>query len=200
MTTLTLPANIDDMAAAMLRCEQRPGQSVYQHGASVRDHLFEMLHHLRTGQALEGWRVPDWFIKYGQQILQNIHSDGILHNYTLFHDCGKSACEQVDSEGRIHFPNHAEVSKTVWLHVGGSELVGRLIGDDMFIHTATAEEIAKRLAEGWDIKDAMTLVLSALAEVHSNAKLFGGLESDNFKGKWKKVDRRGNQICKFFHD
>ncbi len=201
MSTITLPANIDEMAAAMLRCEQRPGQSVYQHGASVRDHLFEMLHHLRTGQALDGWRVPDWFIKYGQQILQNIHSDGILHDYTLFHDCGKPYIREIDAEGKVHFPDHAKVSQEVWESIGGCSIVGKLIANDMVLHTATAEEISEKWSGDFTIEDFCTLLLAALAEVHSNAKMFDavlGVDSTSFKIKWKQLERRGRQICKHY--
>ena len=45
-------------------------------------------------------------------------------------------------------------------------------------------------------KEAISLLISALAEIHSNAQMFGGIESDSFKIKWKHIDRRGNAICK----
>ena len=64
------------------------------------------------------------------------------------------------------------------------------------IHTATAEEIDKKLEEDWTEQDACTLLLAALAEIHSNAKMFGGIDSTSFKMKWKQLDRRGKQICK----
>jgi hypothetical protein len=44
----------------------------------------------------------------------------------------------------------------------------------------------------------MTLLVAALAEIHSNAQLFGGIESVSFKSKWKNWDRRGKQIMKIF--
>jgi hypothetical protein len=50
--------------------------------------------------------------------------------------------------------------------------------------------------EEWSAKDAITLLIAALAEVHSNASLFGGIESTSFKIKWKTIDKRGRQICK----
>jgi hypothetical protein len=41
---------------------------------------------------------------------------------------------------------------------------------------------------------AMTLLLTGLAEVHSNAQMFGGLDSTSFKIKFKSINQRGKQI------
>ena len=43
---------------------------------------------------------------------------------------------------------------------------------------------------------AFTLLLTGLAEIHSNAEMFGGLESVGFKIKWKSINQRGKQILK----
>jgi len=183
----------------MLKCEQTKGQSVYQHGQSVRNHFFELIHALKHDdkEMLSKWRIPKWLFDYKDCILDNLYEQGKIELYTLYHDAGKPYCRYVDKEtGKVHFPNHAEVSRYIWDCVGGNKIVGNLIADDMIIHTATAEEIDRKLKEDWDAADAITLLIVALSELHSNAKMFGGIESPNFKGKWKKVERRGNQITK----
>jgi hypothetical protein len=201
LITRPVPKNFDEMVKAMLTCEQTSGQSVYQHGQSVRQHTFDLIHHLQKGYDLDGWRIPEWLNTYGSQIVNNLRDEGKIHMYTLYHDCGKPYCRVVDKKlGTVHFPDHAEVSKHIYHCVGGNEIVANLIGWDMVIHIATAEEIAHYCKNIWDIEDAMTLILVSLAEIHSNAKLFGGIESTSFKSKWKKVDRRGNQICKHFFE
>lgn len=194
---MKMPNNFDEMVADMLKCEQTQGQSVYQHGQSVQNHFFELIHALEHNDedTLKKWRIPKWLLECKDCILSNLHKTEKIELYTLFHDCGKPYCRYVDDNGKVHFPNHAEVSRCVWEHVGGDEIVGRLIGDDMFIHIATAEEIDCKFDE-WNNCDAITLLIAALAEVHSNAKMFGGIQSNSFKSKWKKIDRRGNQICK----
>ena len=188
------PKTFDEMVAAMLLCEQTQGQSVYQHGSSVRKHFYDLVSLLKDNEASEAWKIPDWLREHKEQILENLHDQSIIDLYLLYHDCGKPFSKIVDSEGKTHFPDHANVSKEIWLSVGGDPVIGDLIGWDMDFHTLSAEEIAERF-ETWTIKDACTLLLAALAEIHSNAKMFGGISSISFKSKWKKIERRGKQLC-----
>lgn len=198
MNASLLQRDINQVVIDMIKCPQTSTQSVYQHGQSVNFHLIELLSHLKNETSLENWKLPDWFKKHGKQILENLHCEEILNQYAVFHDIGKPYCIEYDSDGKKHFPNHAQVSKEIWLSTGGNEIVGNLIGWDMDIHTLSSEEIAKRCSEEWTREDAFSLLITSLVEIHSNAKLFGGLESVSFKSKFKTVERRGNQICKFF--
>lgn len=194
------PSSFEEMEAAMRSCEQTQGQSVWDHGESVWDHLRQLLDHLRGLYRLpEGsWRLPDWLEVYRSELPACLCPDGQLRQYTLYHDCGKPYCRRLDKKtGQQHFPDHALVSSYVWACVGGNDNIGQLIASDMDVHTASAEDIQRKLEEGhWSREQAVSLLLAALAEIHSNAKLFGGTESTSFKMKWKTVDRRGRQICK----
>lgn len=197
--TRTPPRNREEMQEAMSRCEQTQGQTVLEHGQSVHKCLKDLLSHMRGVYELpEGqWRLPNWITDYKEFLLQNVHHEGRLEAYTVNHDCGKPYCCHVDKNtGQRHFPNHAEVSSYIWACVGGNDAVRLLIADDMVIHTATADQITEHLTGRWSKQDSVTLLLAALAEIHSNAKMFGGVESTNFKMKWKTVDKRGRQICK----
>lgn len=179
----------------MLSCEQTKGQSVFQHGQSVQQHLFELLDYLKYDNPLNStWRVPTWLTQFREPLASSLHSEESLAAYTLYHDCGKPFCQ---SEDGTHFPDHAAVSKQVFLEATGDDVVANLIGYDMVIHTASAEEIQHHLDNLWSKEDAITLLLAALAEVHSNAKLFGGTDSTSFKMKWKTIEKRGKQICKY---
>jgi hypothetical protein len=42
----------------------------------------------------------------------------------------------------------------------------------------------------------LTLLVTSLCELHSNASMFGGIESTSFKIKYKQLDKRGNQVLK----
>ena len=193
---MKFPISFDEMVAAMLKCEQSIGQSVYQHGISVHNHFEDLIDHLNGIYSLpEGrWKLPEWLGLYKDEILSNLHDAGKIEQYLKHHDCGKPFCRTYDG----HFPDHAEVSWKVWSNLGKNEIIGHLIRDDMVIHTATAEQIASKIENDWNIEDACTLLLAALCEIHSNARMFGGVDSVNFKMKWKQIDRRGKQICKYY--
>lgn len=191
--TLTAPSSFDEMVSAMLSCEQSPGFSVYQHGVSVSKFFFDLISDSPSNQ----WKLPDWFVAHRQQLIQNLHSTETTAKYLLFHDCGKPYCRTVEN-GKVHFHNHAEVSADIWEAVGGDSDVGRLIRNDMVLHTATADEITNKFENEWSIQDACTLLLAAFAEIHSNASMFGGQDSISFKMKWKQLDRRGKLVCKHY--
>ena len=192
-----LPTNFDEMVAAMLRCEQTSGQSVYQHGQSVCSHFLDLVDYIKGDYSLsdDRWRVPDWLKDYGEELIAHLHNDEVVREYTTYHDCGKPYC-RTQEDGVVRFPNHAEASAFIWDHVGGNPIVGRLIRDDMVLHTASADEIAKKIDKEWSLQDTCTLLLVSMAEIHSNARLFGGIDSVSFKMKWKQLERRGKQICK----
>lgn len=73
-----------------------------------------------------------------------------------------------------------------------------MIGNDMMVHVCSAEEIDTKMRHELSVNDSVSLLLASLAEIHSNAKMFGSIDSTNFKMKWKNVERRGKQILKFW--
>lgn len=165
--------------------------NVYQHGISVKDYLKDLLEYLKTGNCQKEWKLPKWVNLYSQELLQNILPWETLENYTVFHDCGKVFCRTIDEYGKQHFPNHAEISAETWLRFGGSFQEVELMRLDMEIHQLKAEgveQFAKR-------PEAISLLLTGLCEITSNAILFGGVESTSFKIKWKQIDKRGRAIC-----
>lgn len=175
----------------MQNCPQTNLQSVYQHGLSVRDHIFELISFLETGHIQGDWKLPSWIHKYQEELLRHLLPKDIIEEYTVYHDCGKPYCLVVDADGKRHFPNHAEVSYQTWLKITAHEQVANLMRMDMMIHTIKAVDIEEFVK----YPEAITLLLAGLAEVHSNAKMFGGLESDSFKIKWNQINKRGNAIC-----
>jgi hypothetical protein len=127
--------------------------------------------------------------------LSSLVSDKSLELYTVYHDCGKPFCRTVDAEGKQHFPDHANISSQVWFEVAKGESlcqeVGELIAHDMDIHLISADEVEKFCTN----KNAVSSLLTGLAEIHSNASLFGGIDSVSFKIKWKQINKRGKAIC-----
>lgn len=107
-------------------------------------------------------------------------------------NCGKPQALVMGVDGVRRFPDHAAVSRRVWIEAGGDEAIGDLIGMDMDMHLLKDEGVA----EFSQRPQARVLVLTALSEVHANASMFGGLESTSFKIKRKHVDKRGRAILK----
>lgn len=184
---------IRSLVAKMSDCPQTDTQSVLDHGISVRDYALELYDYIYfDGKLTREWRLPDWLEHYREEFQAGLLDRLTIEQYTTFHDCGKPTCLVYDDEGRKHFPDHAEVSARVFKETIDNEQVARLIGMDMDIHLLKAdgiEDFAKR-------PEALTLLLVGLAEIHSNAEMFGGIESTSFKIKWKQIKRRGNQVLK----
>lgn len=180
----------------MMTCEQTQGQTIYQHGESVRAHLFDLINYLHTGEFSSdiSWQLPDWLALYREQIIEHLLPAHILSAYTLYHDCGKPYCRTVDADGRQHFPDHAQVSHDVWLAAGGSPEVARLILRDMEIHKLKADGVVEFCR---DPQEAVSLLLTGLAEVQSNSRLFGGTSSTSYKIKFKHIQKQGRRICEY---
>jgi hypothetical protein len=175
----------------MRNCEQMPGLSVLDHGLMVSEYYQDLVAHLRTGAPLRfTWRLPDWTAD--PRILEGLPSDEVMGEYHVFHDCGKPQALVVAEDGRRHFPDHARVSRETWLCMGGSAEVADLIGMDMDAHLLKDEGVPEFAGR----PQARALLLTALAEVHANATMFGGIESVSFKMKWKHLDKRGRAVLK----
>lgn len=186
----------------MENCYQFEQQSVAEHGRSVARHYTDLIQHIKTqSPSRYKWKLPEW-VSSPEIITKQLPFE-IVVTYMIMHDCGKPFCRTVDEDGKQHFPDHARVSQEVFDHVRSTsgyryssddDTVSRLIREDMDAHLlkgAGVEDFSKR-------STAPTLLLSALSELHSNARMFGGLESTGFKSKWKNLNRRGNALVKIW--
>lgn len=189
------------MSFAMMDCEQTKGQDVLQHGRSVREHYFALVDHLNGRidlSATSNWKLPEWVDTYKEQILESLPSRYVMDRYLTLHDSGKPAVREVDEDGRVHFPEHAASSEKTYREAFGDEAdetVAYLIAHDMDAHmlkAAGVEEFSKQ-------PTATAQLLAALAEVTSNAAMFGGTDSTSFKIKFKQIDQRGRALMKLLH-
>src|SRR5574343_249505 len=167
----------------MQQGRQTVGVSYWQHGLMVADRFEDLL-----GNRACQWRLPSWFIENEAFIRSELDPYlGTITTYQIWHDCGKPYCRTVDVDGKVHYPNHAEVSADIWLKLGGHSDIAELIRDDMRCHLlrpADAKEFSKH-------PNAIILLITALCELHANATMFGGIESDSFKIKYKRLDKCG---------
>lgn len=174
----------------MRTCQQTEGQSVLEHGLSVRRYLFDLLNHLEYGMPLQNtWQLPEWIYTNRDMIISGLPDRRILSAYTCLHDCGKPYCITYDEVGKRHFANHAKTSYEIYLGTWGNQEVADLILHDMDIHLLKAEGVEEFVkSPNW-----LTHLIVGLAELHSNAQMFGGIESTNFKIKWKAINQRGKR-------
>lgn len=180
----------------MRTCMQFRTQNVLEHGEAVYARYQVLLAHAREGRLPDGWRQPKWWTPEAAQLLAQAQpSDAIMSNYLRYHDCGKPFCRSQDEQGRQHFPNHAAISAQLWESLGGHPDEVWLMAHDMLLHTGTAEECAT--IHGHRLAPA--LMFAALSEIHANADMFGGIETDSFKAKAKQLERRTAQLLKGFN-
>lgn len=215
---------LTDMKNCYQYITESGSQTVYEHGLSVAKYCFDFVMHTYFGKPLiRTWsidKILDSNIMHvvknilvldnnhddiiidnpdSQQIFHNIKQNSILMydilTYCLYHDCGKPYCRTVDCNGNTHFLNHELVSYKKWMEAGGSKFIGDLILYDMAIHRSTIKEL-NNMFDNISIIQWCILIISALSEVHSNAEMFGGLESISFKIKLKKIFKNVKHIIK----
>lgn len=184
----------------MMSCPQFEGMNVYEHGLDVHARFCDLYNHLLNIQTLNcsdtnqcpepklRWRMPEWIYESGW--LEHLLPFDVLKQYQIFHDCGKPFCRTLDEDGKQHFPNHAQVSYDTWMQYAETpedEQVGKLILMDMDAHTVKGAAIDEFIQR----PEAPSLILTALAEIHSNAAWLNQMDSDQFKIKLKRLDKIG---------
>ena len=138
--------------------------------------------------------ISQW-LKNGHSVKKYIkihfpkHFDDIC-SYLIYHDCGKPFCLIIDDNGKRHFPNHAMISKNTFLQYSSNQFIANLIEKDMLCHITKPKDYLSLVYEPY----IELLLCSALAELHSNASMFGGFASDSFKIKFKNLDKLGQRI------
>ena len=191
---------IKETVRAMESCEQTSGINMIQHGLMVQQKFSELATLLQKKEFFDlgtsGYRLPRWFVDHHETFLEKLLDPFTVNLYTTWHDCGKPVCRETDDSGKNHYPNHAEVSARVFGELFPIETLAQtLIRRDMECHTlklSSPEEIQFFLRDGENV--TLTLLLAALAEVLSNASLFGGLDSTSFKIKFKHLEKFGKRL------
>lgn len=167
---------------------QTESQSIFKHHSSVWKYTVKFL----TGN-IENLPIPKWYSKYKNLILNNTHDYKTIKHYCLHHDIGKINTLSFDENGKRHFHGHVAESVKLWNELFPERLSERnLIENDMLFHTSKFEDI---IFKNLGIRDICTLLISALAELHSNCQMFGGYNSESYKIKFKRLEKLGNKIC-----
>ena len=171
-------------------------QTVYEHCVAVRNRALDLYDHIVSGKELKyEWKIPEWLVSYKEVIrLELIHHTprSVVDRYAYYHDCGKPLVAEFRG-GKMHFTGHEWYSEYVYKgFLRNDRAVIRLIKNDMLIHRSRACDVEKIKA----LRERMALLIVSLSEVHANAELFGGVDSESFRIKWKKVNTRGRALFK----
>ena len=170
---------------------QTKGISYWDHGALVAARFRDLM----NPNPNMTWRLPNWFVDNADMIRRKLAPDfEYIITYQQWHDLSKPFCRVIDNEGRIHYPNHASLAGELWCAAGGSAKIGRLISHDMDMHLLKPSQV-----ENYQHVDiSVCLLTTALCEVHANAGMFGGMQSDSFKIKIKHLDRLGSAFFRAY--
>lgn len=164
--------------------EQMPGMSLYEHGADV----YRALKDIMTGRIELHPIIADML---SDSVFRELYDRGIIEDYLTWHDIGKPFCFCQDENCRWHFPNHAEISADIWVksHMIDSRLsYDNSIISYLMLHDLDLLIMKPSEADLYEItKFTPTQILCAFAAIYSNAPMFGGLESESFKIKKKKL-------------
>lgn len=165
-------------------------QTILMHGISVWFKFKKLYQHLQSKDTLYEYPLPTWIYEHKDSLLPILEKHlQDIKTYLIYHDCGKPFCISEDEQGQ-HFKNHAQISKETFLQHFNNPMIADLIGNDMLCHTTKAKDYENIL----NIPHIEILLCAALAELHSNAIMFGGFQSDSFKIKYKNFNKLGARI------
>lgn len=184
---LTKKQIIQDMKST----EQMKNLSVLEHGVSVAHYFRDLYNHINHNSPLQyEWKLPEWIFDKDLWEFNNLNLKDV-YKYHIYHDCGKPYCLEFDEQGRRHFPDHANISYQVAQNFLNED-IAMLIRNDMEAHLTKPSEFKNFMA----LDNYTILLLTAMSEIHSNAVMFGGIESQSFKIKHKKLTRLGKNVLK----
>lgn len=126
--------------------------------------------------------------------LSNLQYDlETMKSYQIYHDCGKHISKTMDENGKIHYPNHALHSSQLYGEYFDNEVAKDLILKDLNFHTFKCEQLLEWIKIE-NHKTLASLYLTAWSEILANSSMFGGIESDSFKIKRKRLIQSGKKL------
>lgn len=160
--------------------------------------------HLQFNTKLNyNWKLPNWLYDNKEFILNNLLPINTLTTYQIYHDIGKPYCKsyELNDNTKYHFENHANISAQIYKSIDNNELICTLINRDMEIHLIKANQLEHFIGNSnLDFNIAISLLITGFTEIHANAEMFGSIESNSFKIKYKQIDSRGKQIIKLIKE
>lgn len=189
---------VDDLHSAMKNTYQFGDIDMYQHGEMVFNEYQKMMNAIKNKdtQYIEdiGFSFDKNFI---EKLFDYQYDMEIMRNYQIYHDCGKHLSRIVDNNGKVHYPDHAQHSSNIYGQYFDNPIVQELILKDLNFHTFKSEEIIEWIKKE-DKYMLASLYITAWAEILANATMFGGINSDSFKIKRKKLIQNGKKLKEIY--
>lgn len=182
--------NIEDVLYDMSVTLQTENQSILEHGLSVNKYYKDLIKLLETNESVFEWKIPTWL---SSDLLSMVYDDKTMYLYHKFHDIGKPYCLIIDDDDKRHFPDHANKSHEIFSKYFNNPVVAELIRNDMRIHLMKPSEVEDFVLSN-ENKFILSLLITSLCELHSNASMFGGINSVSFKIKFKSIEKIGSRI------
>lgn len=172
---------IEELHTSMHSCMQTEGMSIWQHGVDVHEkylHIIDIL----SDKSENDYNLPiELFDIYKNYPVIDIE---IMKHYHVYHDCAKGMCLEIDENGRRHYPEHCYWSMKQYSYLFPDRGIEQfMVFHDMDFHTMKTAELYPLSMSHC----AFSLYLTSWAELTSNAIMFGGLTSDSYKIKRKKL-------------
>lgn len=198
---MEIESKMDRLNKLMKETKQNSKQTIWDHGIDVSLRQKNMISNLMDSNIkLEyNYVLPEFYDKLKLLFKNNSSKIDIndIYIYGLYHDCGKPFCLKIDENGRNHFPNHEIISYQKWKEYSNNDFIAELIKYDMVLHKSKKEDLEKIGNELTNIQ-WIILMITGICEIHSNAEMFGGIDSTNFKIKYKKFIKNSQFILKKF--
>jgi len=182
-----------EILAAAHAGEQAPGISYIRHGEQVAEKLMALIANLgKNGDWTDLITIDD--LRLEMLSFHNMKNKDLVEQistYAIYHDIGKPFCLEIDADGKKHYPNHSEVSQALWNSNFDEPYISYLILHDMDIHVLKPINAADWAKTN---QAPLTLLLSAMASIQANCEMFGGISSDSYKIKKKKLASNAKRI------
>ena len=177
-----------ELIEQMSKCYQFENVNMLEHGQAVHTAYLQLIEQLEGGEIIID--LPPLVQAIYDKFKLKLEDADTIRKYQIYHDCGKHLCRTVDEDGKQRFPNHAYYSALQYTNVFGVSVGSILVIRDMDFHTMKGDELIDLCRQPL----AITLYLTAWAEIIANSKMFGGYDSTSFKIKRKALIQAGKKF------
>lgn len=165
-----------------------------KHGEMVYEQYQKLIHAIENKNEQY---FKDIGFTFDWEFIENLYSYqydiDTMKSYQIYHDCGKHLSKTTDENGKIHYPNHAQHSSDLYGEYFDNTVAQDLILKDLNFHTFKSEEMCEWL-KNESPKTLASLYLTALSEILANSSMFGGITSESFKIKRKRLIQHGKKL------